>query len=81
MNELIDDYTKEVFQFLDTIPFGKTYTVEKLCKSTNREKFVTAIKHYMDSFPYQGGVSFLTEKLERFRKTEIPEAALKALDQ
>lgn len=81
MSELMDDYTKEIFQFLDSIPSGKTYTVDKLCKQVNRQKFIQAVKHYMDSYPYQGGVSFITEKYERFRKMTIPEAALEELNQ
>ena len=78
---MMDEYTAQVFDFLNRMPYDKIYTVDRLCKAETRDKFIQVVKRYMDSYPYQGGVSFLTEKLERFRKIEIPEAALKALNE
>jgi len=78
---MMDEYTAQVFDFLNRMPYDKIYTVDRLCKAENRDKFIHIVKRYMDSYPYQGGVSFLTEKLERFRKIEIPEAAMKALNE
>lgn len=81
MNSITDEYTSQVFDFLEKMPFYKIYTVDKICKSETREKFIAAVKLYISTWTYGGGVSFLTETYERFRKIEIPEAALKALNQ
>jgi hypothetical protein len=32
--------------------------VDNLCKPENRETFIEAIKEYMESFPWQGYVTF-----------------------
>lgn len=76
----MDDYTKSVFDYIDKLPVGRIITVDHICKEETKDQFIAAVKHYMDSFEYQGGVSFITEKLERFRKMPIPEAALKELN-
>ncbi len=80
MNSTTDPYTRKVFDFLDKIPCGKVYTVDKICTQPNREKFIAAIKLYIDTWAYGGGVSFLTETYERFHKIRIPDEAIKALN-
>ena len=76
----MDEYTAKIFEFLDKIPVGKICTVDRICKADNREQFIAAVKLYIDSFPFGAGVTFITEKYERFRRNDIPEAALKALN-
>ena len=80
MNSITDEYTQQVFDFIEKMPFDKIYTVDRICKAETRDKFIAAVKLYIDTWPYGGGVAFITETYERFRKVEIPEAALKALN-
>lgn len=54
----LDDYTKKVWSFLDNMKIDKRYSVSNLAKSENHEKFIQAIKDYMDTWPWQGGVTF-----------------------
>nr|WP_319266002.1 hypothetical protein [uncultured Draconibacterium sp.] len=67
----LNDYTKQVFAFLDkTIP-GKKYTIAKLAKQENREKFTNTVKLYMDSFPWQGGITF-NHDYSKIYRVELP---------
>ena len=52
------EYKKDVWQFLENIKPGETYSVTNLCKPENQHDFVEAIKEYMRSFPWQGYISF-----------------------
>jgi hypothetical protein len=58
MNTNSLEYKREVWQFLEKIEPGKNYTVDNICKPENREVFIEAIKEYMESFPWQGYVTF-----------------------
>ena len=58
MKSLQDEYRKQVWEFLEKIKPGKTYTVSKLVKSKNRVRFVEEIKAYMRTWPWQGYISF-----------------------
>ena len=58
MKSIKDEYKKQVWEFLEKIKPGKTYTVSKLVKSKNREQFVEEIKAYMRAWPWQGHISF-----------------------
>jgi hypothetical protein len=52
------EYKRDVWQFLEKIEPGKNFTVDNLCKRENQKDFVEAIKEYMESFPWQGYVTF-----------------------
>ena len=52
------EYKRDVWQFLEKIKPGKNYTVDNLCKRENQKDFVEAIKEYMESFPWQGYITF-----------------------
>ncbi len=52
------EYKREIWQFLEKIEPGKNFTVDNLCKRENQKDFVEAIKEYMESFPWQGYVTF-----------------------
>ncbi len=54
----LDEYTSGVFQFLEKTKSGQTFTIEKICKIENRERFVEAVKLWIRSFPFGGGVEF-----------------------
>ena len=58
MNAATDVYNKMVWEFLEKIKPGKTYSVDKLAKPENREQFVAAVKFYMDTWPWQGWITF-----------------------
>lgn len=76
MNLVMDEYTKKVWLFLDKIEPGRKYSVDKLATPENREKFVAAIKLYMDSLPYQGSITFNTDYSKFYRMSPLPEEAL-----
>lgn len=58
MNQPTIEYKKKVWQFLETMERDKTYTIAKLAKRETREAFITAVKEYMDTWPWQGWLSF-----------------------
>lgn len=51
-------YKQKVWEFLDQVSAGETYTVEGMCKPANRELFIQAIKEYMDAHEWQGWLNF-----------------------
>jgi len=79
MNPLTDEFIQKVFLYLEELPYDRIIKVDDICIEENKGKFVDAVKLYIDSWPYGGGVAFITNDLDRFRKVEIPEAALKEL--
>jgi len=54
----LDDYTGSVFRFLEKTKPGQIFTIEKICKSENRERFIEAVKLWIRSFPFGAGVEF-----------------------
>ncbi len=58
MNATTAAYNKKVWDFLEKIKPGKTYSVAKLAKPENRKQFIAAVKLYMDTWPWQGHISF-----------------------
>jgi hypothetical protein len=68
---LISDYRKKVWDFLDKTSPGKRYTIDNLAKPVNREKFVAEIKAYMDTFPWQGGITF-NHDYSKIYRVELP---------
>lgn len=73
-----DEYTESVFDFLDQAKPDQSFVIENLTKAVNRPKFIEAVKLYIQSYAYGGGVEFNTD-YTKIRKFEIPEEALKAL--
>lgn len=74
---IVDEYTTEVWNFLNKLKPGKKYSVAMLAKPATREKFVAAIKQYMDSFPYHGSISFCDNYTRFYRMTMPPIEAYK----
>jgi len=66
-----DEYTESVFNFLDEAPPNSTYTVENLTTSETRAQFIEAVKLYIRSYDYGGGVEFNTD-YTKIRILEIP---------
>ncbi len=54
----IDDYTRTVFEFLEKAQPGQIFTIARICKPENRDRFIAAVKLWIESFPYGGGVEF-----------------------
>ena len=73
----MDEYTKKVWLFLDKIEPGRKYSVDKLAMPENREKFIAAIKLYMDSLPYQGSITFNEDDTKFYRMSPVPEDELR----
>lgn len=69
----MDDYTHKVFEFLGKATPGQSFTIDKICKSENRDRFIEAVKLWIRSFPYGGGVTFNNDytKIKIFRIPEI----------
>ena len=73
-----DEYTESVFEFLDKAEPDKSFTIANLCKEENLERFIEAIKLYISSYAFGGGVEFNTD-YTKIRKFEIPEEAISGL--
>jgi hypothetical protein len=73
-----DEYTESVFEFLDKAETDKSFTIANLVKKENRERFIEAVKLYIRSYNFGGGVEFNTD-YTKIRKFEIPEEAIKGL--
>jgi len=58
MNAATVEYKRKVWEFLETMKPDVTYSVSKLAKPENRSAFITAVKEYMDAWPWQGWLSF-----------------------
>ena len=69
--DLTDAYKQKVWDFLNKMKPGQRYKVDDLAKTENRGQFITAIKEWMDKFPYQGGLSFNADFTE-FYMTHLP---------
>ncbi len=69
MNPKLLDYKRRVWLFLENLKPGNTYTVAKLSTPETRDKFVAAIKEYMDSLPAQGFVTFNSDYSKFYRIT------------
>jgi len=73
-----DEYSESVFEFLDKAKPDTTFTIANLCKEETREQFMEAVKLYISSYAYGGGVEFNTD-YTKIRKFEIPPEALRGL--
>ena len=58
MNDKQQVYKQKVWEFLEQIQPGETYTVANMCKPKNKELFIECVKEYMRGLPYQGYFSF-----------------------
>jgi hypothetical protein len=74
---LPDKYTESVFEFLNQAKPDQTFVIAKITKAVNRDKFIDAVKLYIQYYPFGGGVEFNAD-YTRIHKFEIPEQALKA---
>ncbi len=66
-SEYISLYQKQVFQFLEQLKPGTRLKVSRQCKIENRKLFIACIKEYMDSFPYQGFITFNKDYSEFYK--------------
>lgn len=64
-------YKQKVWEFLDQVSAGETYTVESMCKPANRELFIQAIKEYMDAHEWQGWFCFNKDYTKFYKTNEI----------
>jgi hypothetical protein len=58
MNTTTIEYKQKVWQFLDTIKPDEAVIIAQKVKPENREDFIAAVKEYMDTWPWQGWLSF-----------------------
>ena len=72
-----DQYTESVFEFLDQAKPDQTFVIDKITKAVTRDKFIEAVKLYIQYYPFGGGVEFNAD-YTRIRKFEVPEEALTA---
>jgi hypothetical protein len=71
-----DEYTESIFEFLDQAKPDQTFVIDKITKAVNRDKFIEAVKLYIRSYYFGGGVEFNSD-YTKIRKFEIPEQAFK----
>lgn len=64
-------YKRKVWEFLEQIEPGETYTVESMCKPANRELFIQAIKEYMDAHEWQGWFCFNKDYTKFYKTTPV----------
>lgn len=58
MTETDEEYKKRVWRFLEKMKPDVCHTIESLAEVNTREKFIEAIKEYMDALPWQGWLNF-----------------------
>ncbi len=52
-------FKRKVYDFLDNMPPGDAYQIEKICIQENRNKFIDCVKSYMDNkLPFDGYINF-----------------------
>ncbi len=69
-----DPYTESVFDFLDKITSDQSYLIENLTKPETRPQFIEAVKLYIRSYYFGGGIEFNTD-YTKIRRIDIPEQA------
>jgi len=65
--EYILQYQRRVWDFLEKLEPNIWLKVNRQCKPENKELFISSIKLYMDSFPYQGFISFNKDYTEFYK--------------
>lgn len=66
----MDAYTRSVFDFLNSTQPGQSFLIEKLTKTQTREQFIQAVKLYIQSYDYGGGIEF-TNDYTKIRRMDI----------
>lgn len=65
-------YRLKVWEFLDNMAPGDCYVIENITIPGNKQKFVAAIKAYMDvTEPFQGWLSFNHDYSKIYKTDEI----------
>ena len=68
--EISDQYQQKVNDALIKMTDGQSIRINRVCKPRNREMFIEAIKRFITSQPYGGGISF-TSDWESFYKSDV----------
>lgn len=58
MPETDEEYKKRVWQFLEKMKPDQAHKIESIAEDATKEKFIAAVKEYMDAFPWQGWLNF-----------------------
>ena len=58
MNQPTIEYKEKVWQFLDKMKPDEAIVIAQKAKPETREDFIAAVKEYMDTWPWQGWLSF-----------------------
>lgn len=64
-------YENKVCEFLEKMPANSRYRVDQLAAAETRENFIAAAKLYMDSFPFQGYITFNHDYTEIYKTNSI----------
>ena len=51
-------YTEQIWTFLDKLKPGDKVSVGSIVKKVNHDKFIQAVKDYIETWPYGGGIEF-----------------------
>ena len=71
-----DLYTESVFEFLDKCKPGQSFIIENLVKQQNHQRFIEAVKLYIRSNDFGGGVEFNSD-YTKIKIFEIPWDAIR----
>ena len=64
-------YTKAVFDFLDHAKPGESFLISRLAKKCSTDRFIDAVKLYIQSRDWDGGIEFNSD-YTKIRKFEVP---------
>lgn len=67
----LTDYERKVCKFLDEMAPGTRYHIKEIATAKTREIFIAATKRFMDSFPFQGYVTFNHDYTEIYKTSSI----------
>ncbi len=70
--ENLAEYREKVFDFLERMPVGSIYVIDKLCQPENKALFMDLICEYVEAtkLAYSNGVE-VTNDYTRLRKTDV----------
>ncbi len=67
----LTEYEIRICEFLEKMPHNARYSIHKLATAETREKFIETVKLYMDSFPFQGYITFNQDYSEIYKTEKI----------
>jgi len=73
-----DEYSESVFEFLDKTTPNQSFLIENLTKPETRPQFIAAVKLYIQSYHFGGGIEF-NATYTKIRRCDIPIEAWRSI--